>query len=99
VFRRKLHNEELHGLYSLPSIIRVIKARRMRWAGHVARMEEVRGAYNILVGKPEGRRPLGRPRRRWEDNIKMDLEEIGFGNVDWIRLAQDRDRWRALLNT
>jgi hypothetical protein len=75
--RRKLHNEELHGLYSSPSIFRVIKARRMRWAGHVARMGEVRGAYSILVGKPEGRRPLGRPRRRWEDNIKMDLREIG----------------------
>jgi hypothetical protein len=75
---RKMHNEELHGLYSLPSIVRVIKARRMRWAGHVAHMGEVRGAYNILVGRPEGRRPLGRPRRRWEDNIKMDLREIGF---------------------
>jgi hypothetical protein len=79
---RKLHNEELHGLYSLPSIVRVIKARRMIWAGHVARMGEVRGAYNILVGKPEGRRPLGRPMCRWEDNIKMDLGEIGFGDVD-----------------
>jgi hypothetical protein len=95
---RKLHNEELHGLYSSPSVIRVIKARKMRWAGHVACMGEVRGAYNILVGKPEGWRPLGRPRRRWEDNIKMDLGEIGFGNVDWIRLVQDRDRWRALVN-
>jgi hypothetical protein len=81
---RKLHNEELHGLYSLPSIIRVIKARRMRWAGLVARMREVKGAYNILVGRPEGRRPLGRPRRRWEDNIKMNLREIGFGDVDWF---------------
>jgi hypothetical protein len=70
---RKRHNEELHGLYSSPSIVRVIKARRMRWAGHVAFMGEVKGAYNILVGRPEGRRPLGRPRRRWEDNIKMDL--------------------------
>jgi hypothetical protein len=79
---RKLHNEELHGLYSSPSIVRVIKARKMRWAGHVACMGEVRGAYNILVGKPEGRRPLGRPRRRWEYNIKMDLGEIGFGDVD-----------------
>jgi hypothetical protein len=79
---RKLHNEELHGLYSSPCIIRVIKARRMRWAGHVARMGEVRGAYNILVGKPEWRRPLGRPRRRWEDNIKMDLREMGFGDAD-----------------
>jgi hypothetical protein len=97
---RKLHNEELHGLYSSPSIIRVIKTRRMRWAGHVARMDEVRGAYNILVGRPpEGRRPLGIPRRRWEDNIKMDLEQIGFGDVDWIHLAQDTDRWRALVNT
>jgi hypothetical protein len=96
---RKLHKEELHGLYSSPSIVRVIKARRMRWAGHVARMGEVRGAYNILVGKPEGRRQLGRPRRRWEDDIKMDLRETGFGDVDWIHLAQDRDRWRALVNT
>jgi hypothetical protein len=67
--------------------------------GHVARIGEVRGAYNILVGKPEGRRPLGRPRCRWKDNIKMDLREIGFGDVDWIHLAQNRDRWRALVNT
>jgi hypothetical protein len=96
---RKLHNEELHGLYSSPDIVRVIKAKRMRWAGHAARMGEVRGAYNTLVGGPEGRRPLGRPRRRWEDNIKMNLKEIGFGDVDWIDLAQDRDRWRALVNT
>jgi hypothetical protein len=96
---RKLHNEELHGLYSSPSIVRVIKARRMRSAGHVARTGEVKGAYNSLVGRPEGRRPLGRPRGRWEDNIKMDLTEIGFGNVDWIHWAQDRDRWRALVNT
>jgi hypothetical protein len=87
---RKLHNEELHCLYSSSSIFRVIKARRMRWAGHVGRMGEVRGAYNILVGRPEGRRPLGGPRRRWDDNIKMDLREIGFGDVDWIHLAQDR---------
>jgi hypothetical protein len=97
--RGKLHNEELHGLYSSPSIIRTIKSRRLRWAGHVARMGEVRNAYNILVRKPEGRRPLGRPRRRWEDDIKIDLREIGFGDVDWIHLAQDRDRWRALVNT
>jgi hypothetical protein len=96
---RKLHNEELHGLYSSPGIIRVIRARKMRWTGHVARMREVRCAYNILVGKPEGRRPLGRPRRRWEDNIKMDLGKIGFGDVDWIRLARDRNGWRALVNT
>jgi hypothetical protein len=86
-------------LYSSPSIVRVIKVRRTRWAGHVARKEEVRGAYNILVGRPEGRRPLGRPRCRWEDNIKMDLWEIGFGYVDWVHWAQDRDRWRALVNT
>jgi hypothetical protein len=79
--------EELHGLYYSPSIVRVTKARRMRWAGHVARMGEVRGAYNILVGRPEGRRPLGRPRRRWEDNIRMDLREIGFGDADWIHWA------------
>jgi hypothetical protein len=96
---RKLLNEELHGLYSSPSIVSVIKARRTRWAGYVARMGEVRGAYNILVEKPEGRRPLGRPRRRWEYNIPMDLREIGFGDVDLINLAQVRDRWRALVNT
>jgi hypothetical protein len=96
---KKLHDEELHGLYSSPSIVRVIKSRRMRWAGHVARMGEVRGAYNILVGRTEERRPLGRPRRRWEDNIKMDLREIVFGDVDWIHWAQDRYRWRALVNT
>jgi hypothetical protein len=96
---RKLHNEELHDLYSSPSIVRVIKARRMKWAGHVEGMGEVRGAYNILFGRPEGRRPLGRPRRRWEDNIKMDLREIGFGDMDWINMAQDKDRWRAVVNT
>jgi hypothetical protein len=95
---RKLHNEELHGLYSSPGIVRVIKTG-MRWAGHVSHMGEVRGAYNILVGRPEGRRPLGRPRHRWKDNIKMDLREIGFGDVDWIHLAWDRDTWRAFVNT
>jgi hypothetical protein len=79
---RKLHNEELHALYSSPSIIRIIKARRMRWAGHVARMGENRNAYRLLVGNPEGRRPLGRPRRRWLDNIRMDLEKLGWGDVD-----------------
>jgi hypothetical protein len=89
---RKLHNEELHVLYSSPSIIRIIKARRMRWAGHVARMGEKMNAYKLLVGKPEGRRPLGRPRRRWLDNIRMDLIKVGWGDVDWIGLAQDRDR-------
>jgi len=76
----------------------MIKSRRMRWAGHVARMEERRGVYSILVEKPEGKRPLGRPRRRWEDNIKTDLQEVGYGVRDWMELAQDRDRWRALLN-
>jgi hypothetical protein len=96
---RKLHNEELHGVYSSPSIIRVIKARRMRWARHVACMGEVRNTYSILVGKPEGRRLLGRPRHRWEDNTVMDLREIGFGDVECIHLAQDRDRWWALVNT
>jgi hypothetical protein len=96
---RKLHNEQLHGLYSSPSIVRVIKARRMRWAGHVARMGGGEECMQHLVGRPEGRRPLGRPRRRWEDNIKMDLREIGFGDVDCINWAQDRDRWRALVNT
>jgi hypothetical protein len=95
----KLHTEELHNLYSSPNIIRMIKPRRMRWAGHVARMGEKRNAYRILVGKPEGRRPLGRPRRRWVDNIKIDLREIGWNGVDWIDLAQDRDHWRALVNT
>ena len=94
---RKLHNEELRDLYSLPNIVRVVKSRRMRWAGHVARMWERRGVHMVLVGKPEGRRPLGRPRRRWEDNIKMDLREVGGGG-DWMALAQDRDRWRALVN-
>jgi hypothetical protein len=95
---RRLQNEELNDLYSSPNIIRVIKSRRMRWAEHVARMGEGRGTYRILVGRPEGRRPLGRLRRRWEDNIKMDLQEVGWGGIDWIDMAQDRDRWRALVN-
>jgi hypothetical protein len=95
---RKLHNEELHNLYSSPSIIRIIKSRRMRWAGHVARMGEKRNVYRLLVGKPEGKRPLGRPIRRWINNIKMGLLEIGLGVVDWIGLAQDRYKWRALVN-
>jgi hypothetical protein len=94
----KLHNEELRDLYSSPSIIRIIKSRSTRWAGHVARMGEKRNAYRLLVGKPEGKRPLGRPRRRWVDNIEMDLLEIGWGGVDWIGLAQDSDKWRALVN-
>jgi hypothetical protein len=95
---RKLHSGELHNLYSSPDIIRQIKSRRMRWAGHVARMGEGRNVYRVLVGRPEGRRPLGRPRRRWEDGIKMDLGEIGWGGVEWIHLAQDRDRWWAVVN-
>jgi hypothetical protein len=96
---RKLHNEELNNLYSSPSIVRVVKSRGMRWAGHVARMEEERGVHRVLVGKPEGKRPLGRPRCRWEDNIKMDFQEVGGGRGDWMELAQDRDRWRALVST
>jgi hypothetical protein len=96
---RKLHNEELHKLYGLPTIIRIIKSRRMRWAGHVARMGQKRNIYRILVGKPEGKRRLGRPRRRWENNIKMDLGEMRWGGMDWIHLAQDRDQCRALVNT
>ena len=93
------HNEELSDLYSLPNIVRVVKLRRMRWAGHVARMGEGRGVHRVLVGKPEGKRPLGRPRRRWEDNIKMDLQEVGGGCGNWMELAQDSDRWRALVST
>jgi len=96
--RRKLYNEKLNDLYCSPNIVRVIKSRRMRWAGHVARMGERRGVYRVWVGKPEGKRPLGRPRLGWEDNIKMDLQEVGCGCMDWIELAQYRDRWRALVN-
>jgi hypothetical protein len=94
-----LHNEELHDLYSSPNIVRVIKSRRMRWAGHMARMGEGRGAYRVLVGRPEGKRPLRRPRGRWENNIKMDLREIRIDWANWIRLAQDKVRWRAFVNT
>jgi transcription termination factor 2 len=96
---RKLHNDELHSLYSSRNIVRVIKSRRMRWAGHVARMEEGRGVYSVLVGSPEGKRPLARPRRRWEDNIKMDLRERGIDWANWIQLAQDSVNWRAFVNT
>ena len=95
---RRLHNEEFNDLYSSPNIVRVIKSRRMRWAGHVARTVEERGVYRVLVGKPEGRRPRWRPRHRWVDNIRMDLQEVGCGYVDWIGLAQDRDRWRRLVS-
>jgi len=95
---RRLHNEELNDLYCSPNNVRVIKSRRMRWIGHVARMGEERGVYRVLVGKLEGRRPLGRPRRRWVDNIRMDLQEVGYGYMDWIGLAQDRDKWRTLVS-
>jgi len=97
---RKLHNEELNDLYSLPNIVRVVKSRRMRWTGHVVRMGEDSGVHRVLVGKLEGKRPLGRPRRRWEDNNnKIDLQEVGGGRGDWMELAQDRDRWWALVGT
>ena len=93
-----MHNEELNDLYTSPNIVRVIKWRRMRWAGHVARMGEERVVYRVLVGKADGKRPLGRPRRRWVDNIRMDLQEVRCGCVDWIGLAQDRDSWRTLVS-
>ena len=95
---KRLHNEELNILYSSPNIVRVIKSRRMRWAGHVACMGEERGVYRVLVGIPEGKRPPGRPRRRWMDNMRLDLQEVGCGYVDWIGLAHDRDRWRTLVS-
>jgi hypothetical protein len=96
---RKTHNEELHNLYSSPSIIRMIKSRRMKCARHVARIGEKRNAYRILVGNPEEKRPVGRPRPRWVDNIKMDHREIGWDGMDRIDLAQNRDQWRSLVNT
>jgi hypothetical protein len=96
---RILHNEELCDLYSSRSRIRIIKSKRMRWAGTVARMGEKRNVYRLLVGKPEGKGPLGRPRCRWLDNIRRVLGEVGWGDVDWIGLAQDRNRWRALVNS
>jgi hypothetical protein len=95
---RKLYNEEFNGLYDSPTIVRVIKSTRMRWAGHVASMREKRVVYRVLVGKPERKSPLGRTRRRWEDNIKMDIQEVRCGGMDSIELAQDRNRWRALVN-
>ena len=94
----KLHNEELNDLCCSPNVVRVIKWRRMRWVGHVARMVEGRGVHRVLVGKPEGKRPRGRPRHRWEDNINMDLQEVGCWGMGWVELAQDKDRWRALVN-
>ena len=95
---RKLHNEELRDVYFSINIILVIKSRRIRWAGHVARMGERRGVYRDLVWIPEGKRSLGRPRRRWEDNMKMDLQKVDCGDMDWIDVAQDMDRWWALVN-
>ena len=91
-------NEELNDLYSSPNIVRMIKSRIMRWAGHVARMGEERVVYRVLVGKRGEKRPLGRPRRKWLDNIRMDLQEVGCGYMDWIVLAHDRDRWRTLVS-
>jgi hypothetical protein len=96
---KKLHNDELHSLYSSLNIVRVIKSRRIRWAGHVARMGEGRDVYKVLIGRPEGKRPLGKPRRRWEDNIKTDLREMGIDGANWIQLAQDRVQWRSFVNT
>jgi len=94
----ELHIKELNDLYSSSNIVWVIKSRRMRWAGHVACMGKERGVYRVLVGKPERKRPLGTPRCRWVDNIRMDLQEVGCGYMDWIGLAQDRDGWRRLVS-
>jgi hypothetical protein len=96
---RKLHNDELHNLYSSPNIVRVIKSRKLRWDGHVALMGMGRGVYRVLVRRPKSKRPQGRFRCRWEDNIKMDLREIGIDGANWIQLAQDRVQWRACVNT
>jgi hypothetical protein len=97
---RKLHNDELHSLYSSPNIVRVVKSRRMRWAEHVARMGRGEVFTEFLVGRPKGKkRPLGGPKRRWEDYIKMDVREIGIDGVNWIQLAQDRVQWRTCVNT
>ena len=94
---RKIHNEELNDLHSSPNIIRVINSPRMSWEQHVTRMGDRRDAYRVLVGNSEGKRPLGKPRRRWENNIMIDLQKIGCGGMDRIDLAQDRNRWRALV--
>jgi hypothetical protein len=94
-----LHNDELHSLYSSPNIVRVIRARRLRWTGHVARMGEGRSVYRVLIGKPECKRPLGKPRRRREDNIRLDLGETGIDGANWFLLAQDGVQWRAFVNT
>jgi hypothetical protein len=96
---RKLHNDGLNSPYSSLNIVRVIKSRRLRWAGHVARMGEGRGVYRVLVRRPKAKRPLGRPRCMWEDNIKMDLREMGIDGANWIQLAQYRIQWRAFVNT
>ena len=95
---RRMHKEELNDLYSSPNIVLVIKSRRLRWAAHVALMGEEKGVYRVLLGKPGGRRTLGRPRRRWVDNIRMDLQEVSCVYMDWIGLAHDRDRWRTLVS-
>ena len=94
---RRLHNKELYDLYSSQNIIRIIKSRRMRWVGHLARMEDKIGAYRVLMRRPDGKRPLRNPRLRWDDNNKIDIQEAGRGDMDWIDLAQDRDRWRAVV--
>jgi hypothetical protein len=96
---RKLHNDELHSLYSSPNIVRVIKSRRMTWAGHVACLGKGRGVHGVLGGGPGGRRPLERPRCKWENNVKLDLREIGIDGANWIRLAQYKIQWWAFVNT
>jgi hypothetical protein len=96
---RKLHNDELQSLYSSSKIVRAIISRRKRWAGNVARMREGKSVYGVLIGRPKGKRPLGRPRRKWEDNNNMDLRETGIDGANWIRLAQVRVQWRAFVST